>query len=56
MNTSSHIRGMIFGGLVLGLMALAAAHHGNPQAPAPDWQGSLPPTTPAPQAPAQPGH
>lgn len=52
MKTSSNIRSMVLGVVVLGLMGVAAAHHGNPEAPAPDWQGSLPPTTPAPQSPA----
>lgn len=44
--------------LVAGMLAAAFAahaHHGNPEAPAPTWEGSLPPGAPVPQAPALPG-
>ena len=46
---------VLFTAGILAVACAAHAHHGNPEAPAPTWEGSLPPGTPAPQAPAQPG-
>jgi hypothetical protein len=58
MMTRLSLRTVLFGTILLGLTALAMAHHGNPQTPTPTsngWQGSLPPGVPAPSSPALPG-
>jgi hypothetical protein len=54
MNTTIRLRTLVFWGAFASLLAVAGAHHGNPQAPTPRWEGTLP-GLPAPQSPALPG-
>jgi hypothetical protein len=50
----ARLRARIFTGLLLGLAAAAAAHHGNPDAPAPaPWSNG--PSIPGPARPQGPG-
>lgn len=46
----------LFGIVLLGVIASAVAHHGNPQAPVSSpWYGYLPPGSQKPATPALPG-
>jgi hypothetical protein len=45
MKTTPEFFGKLFFGFLLGVTALAAAHHGNPQPPSPAWY-DLPPGVP----------
>jgi hypothetical protein len=55
MNRPAQIHGKFFWGMLLGIAALAAAHHGNPQAPSPAWKAWLPAGIPQSSQPAGPG-
>jgi hypothetical protein len=60
MKKSSAIFRELFWGMLLGVLSLATAHHGNPQAPVspsmPAWYGSLPHGASRVPAPLGPGH